>query len=127
MGYTGEQKREYQRKWMLARREKAIEYLGGCCVTCGNVEELEFDHVVRELKVHNISQIMSRKWELLQEELDKCQLLCVECHMEKTIREMNRSPHGTHNRYTCGCRCSDCRLAHNASTTAWKQQKKLAG
>lgn len=124
MAYTGEQKREYQLRWIQARRNKAIEYLGSSCVTCGSTDSLEFDHKVRELKAANIATLLSRKWEVLKAELDKCQLLCSNCHLEKTILEQSTAEHGTHSKYCGGCRCLACKTAHNASTTAWKRKQK---
>lgn len=124
MGYTGDKKREYQREWVKRRRARAVEYLGGRCVVCGIVGELEIDHKDRTTKKFNPGTIWGRRWEVQNEELDKCQLLCEKHHLEKTIKEMDRSPHGTHNRYTTGCRCDPCRLAHNKSTTEWKRKQK---
>lgn len=113
MPYEGEKKREYQRRYMQARREKAIAYLGGKCVTCECESDLEFDHVLREDKTRTISSLLSGRWERLRAELDVCQLLCESCHSVKTVGEQTRPlEHGSYYRgYRKGCGCSKCRGA----------------
>jgi 5-methylcytosine-specific restriction endonuclease McrA len=37
--------RGYIKAWRAARRAELIEMLGGRCVRCGAVEDLEFDHI----------------------------------------------------------------------------------
>jgi hypothetical protein len=66
-------------------KTKCIAYLGGKCVGCGYSKcdrALTFHHINREGKEFSISQIKDRRWELIQKELDKCELLCFNCHME---------------------------------------------
>lgn len=92
MAYTGEQKREYQRKWMAKRRQRGIEFLGGKCKVCGSVENLEFDHIDPAtkhplLRQNNWSGFWSWSWVRVIEELMKCQLLCHDCHAQKTHAE----------------------------------------
>lgn len=74
--------REYQRKWLAARRQEAIELLGGKCKKCGNTENLEFDHIDRNSKLSH--SIWSWSYERRKAELDKCQLLCYSCHLTKS-------------------------------------------
>lgn len=62
---------------------KCIEYLGNKCSTCGIQgcpEIYDFHHREPKLKSFTISGKMSRSWEVLKEELDKCTLLCANCH-----------------------------------------------
>lgn len=75
-------KREYK-KW-------AINHLGGECVECGDVDNLEFDHINPGNKDKHISDVMSSR-NKLTEELKKCQLLCKSCHKEKTKRQRKLS------------------------------------
>jgi hypothetical protein len=79
---SSEAQKEYQRKWRAERREKGIAYLGGKCVKCGSTEDLNIDHKERAHKVSHT--IWSWSWERQKVELDKCQLLCVTHHQEKT-------------------------------------------
>lgn len=48
--------REYMRKYYHDRRKDAIEYLGGKCVLCGSVENLQFDHIDRSTKKYELSK-----------------------------------------------------------------------
>jgi len=68
-----------------AVRQKAIEYKGGKCQLCGYkkcFEALEFHHFLNE-KNFGISQKgYTRSWEKVKKELDRCVLLCANCHRE---------------------------------------------
>lgn len=85
MGYTGEQKRNYQREWLAQRRRRAIQFLGGACVQCGSQDDLEIDH--REAHGTIGGKLWSRAWWRIEDELEKCQLLCHDCHVAKSATE----------------------------------------
>ena len=105
------QQREYQAQWVAARREKAIRARGHLCFSCGNSDgPFEFDHVDRKTKVDH--RIWSWSWARIEDELAKCQLLCHECHIEKTGEERGwgETIHGTATAYKSRkCRCEECR------------------
>lgn len=64
---------------------KCIAYLGGKCIKCGYskcARSLTFHHRDRREKERSISQIKDWNWEKIKNELDKCDLLCFNCHME---------------------------------------------
>lgn len=67
-------------------REMAIEYLGGRCSRCGYdrcMEALEIHHLESSHKDFGISDKgYTRSWNRVQEELEKCELLCANCHRE---------------------------------------------
>ena len=69
----------------MERDEKlAIEYKGGKCIFCGYskcVRSLQFHHCDRTKKDFNISAV-SYSWERMKIELDKCILVCANCHGE---------------------------------------------
>lgn len=74
------------------RMNEAREQLGGACTECGSVEDLEFDHVDPATKEFTIGQGAAGFSEArLQAELAKCQLLCHECHVEKSRRDGDMS------------------------------------
>ena len=75
---------EYRTKWRHNRRKTCIEKLGGKCVKCGTTKYLQFDHIKPSEKSFDISRKLTTDLKTLFEELDKCQLLCWDCHMEKT-------------------------------------------
>lgn len=67
----------------------AVEYLGGCCSVCGYkkcIEALEFHHISPALKERSRGQAaVDRRlsFNSNKKELDKCVLLCSNCHREK--------------------------------------------
>ena len=82
-----EKVREQQRECSKERKSYCIEYLGGKCVECGTTHNLQFDHIKREGKKYTIAPKITYKFDNLKEELDKCQLLCYDCHKIKTKSE----------------------------------------
>ena len=84
---NNEKIRKQQREHIKEKRAICLEYLGGKCVKCGTIHNLQFDHIKREGKKYNITPKLSYKFDNLKEELDKCQLLCASCHLNKTAKE----------------------------------------
>lgn len=71
-------------------REWAAERLGGRCVKCGNTDRrvFHFDHIEPRDKRKSISALCVLKNRTqLKEELEKCQILCANCHMIKTLED----------------------------------------
>ena len=82
--------REQRRAHRDKRRAYCLEYLGGKCVKCGTIHNLQFDHIKREGKKYEITRKLTNKFDNIKEELDKCQLLCAPCHLEKTASEWTK-------------------------------------
>lgn len=80
----------YMREAVKKRRKKlrtmARDYKGGKCQICGYKKcsrALSFHHLNPKKKDFTISaKGLTRSWAKLQEEIDKCILLCANCHME---------------------------------------------
>lgn len=80
------------------RRAKrmAVDYLGGKCDTCGYstcIAALEFRHTDPNAKTFGlaVSNLVTRSWDKVKEELDKCQLLCANCRREvEYLEHQNR-------------------------------------
>lgn len=71
---------DYRKRMKL----KAIEYKGGFCVICGysrSVRALTFHHLDPRRKDFSISG-KTFLWEKVKAELDKCVLVCSNCHAE---------------------------------------------
>jgi len=83
-------RREYIIKAVAKRRRvikaKAIEYKGGKCQLCGYNKyqgALELHHIDPKQKEFSIGyRGHSRSWERVKSELDKCILICANCHRE---------------------------------------------
>jgi len=67
-------------------REMAVARLGGKCQTCGYdkcTSALDFHHKDESLKSFGIStKGYTRSWKAVIEEIEKCFLLCANCHRE---------------------------------------------
>ena len=65
-------------------KTKAVEYKGGKCERCGYNEHLaalQFHHCDSKDKDFAIGNIKnSVSWDTIKKELDKCELLCANCH-----------------------------------------------
>lgn len=98
---------KYQREWIAKRR--AGYFADKSCVQCGSTDRMELDHIDRTKKVSH--RIWSWSQNKMADELRKCQVLCYECHMAKTIQERTKPlVHGTCNGYyQKRCRCRDCK------------------
>ena len=66
-------------------KKDAVAYKGGKCVLCGYdkcVAALDFHHK-DDNKEFGISLIgVTRSWEKIKKEIDKCILVCANCHRE---------------------------------------------
>ena len=113
MSQTPERKREWAALRRAERRAFAYQHLGGVCRLCKGDNGLEIDHVDRHSKRCNVSALWTHSEKRFLRELKKCQLLCKDCHLKKSIKE--RYPerqHGTVAMYGRGrCRCDLCREA----------------
>jgi predicted HNH restriction endonuclease len=75
--------KQKQRENKRVRKNLAIAYLGGMCNKCKNTFHpavYEFHHVDPATKDRDPSKMLSLKWERVTTELDKCILLCANCH-----------------------------------------------
>lgn len=64
---------------------KAVEYKGGKCMKCGYskcIRALDFHHNNPEEKDFSISSYKTYAWDKVKKELDKCVLVCSNCHRE---------------------------------------------
>lgn len=126
MGYTGDVKREYQVRWLRARRQAWLDEHGPCR-GCGSNEDLEVDHIHPSLKALN----PTRLWSLAPTnptriaELEKCQVLCRGCHAEKTLVQLVTTEHGS-TLYRNGCRCAVCRSAQTQRMREWRRATAAA-
>jgi formate hydrogenlyase subunit 6/NADH:ubiquinone oxidoreductase subunit I len=70
--------------WRQRTKQKAVEYKGGKCIRCG------YSRCIRAMKFHHLDPTQkdftiagkSMSWERIRVELDKCILVCGNCHDE---------------------------------------------
>ena len=111
-----EERQAYKKDWMKAYRErnkeklyandkirtqerrvknklKGIEYLGGKCAHCGIVSEhrsiYDFHHLDKKEKEADPGSLLHYSWTRIQKELDKCILLCANCHRIEHEKDKN--------------------------------------
>ena len=72
-------------EWRRRTKSKSVEYLGGKCKYCGYDKyhgAMEFHHPGDD-KDFGLSQSgVTRSWHSIMVELDKCELVCKNCHAE---------------------------------------------
>jgi hypothetical protein len=88
------------------RKSQAVAYLGGKCQVCGYdrcVKAMTFHHREPSDKDFTVSQMLDRSWDVLRRELDKCDLLCFNCHMEEHcgLDQEARTAAGSPKRHGC--------------------------
>jgi hypothetical protein len=72
-----------QREDKRKRKLEAIDYLGNRCWSCNEQFHpaiFEFHHLDPSTKDRDPSKMLSLSWVRLSAELDKCALLCANCH-----------------------------------------------
>ena len=101
---------DYSYEYKKRNKQKAILYKGGRCQRCDYDKcsaALHFHHVDSSTKSFNISQGIAKKWDVIKQELDKCILLCMNCHFEehekidnenRVLRKKSIMPNDTYNR-----------------------------
>jgi len=75
--------RDKQREYKRLRKLEAIDYLGSQCSHCHNTFHpavYEFHHRNPEEKDRDPSKMLQLSWAKLKAELDKCDLVCANCH-----------------------------------------------
>ena len=95
--YVRLNKDKINKKQEIRRKDnkiKALQYKGNSCQKCGynkSSKALHFHHISPENKSFEVSKLLiqSRNWEVIQTELDKCILLCGNCHSEEHDKEIN--------------------------------------
>lgn len=102
---------DYMNRRHAKHRAMGHERLGGVCVECGTTEGLDFHHIDPATKAFTIASHLGQSWKRLVVEIDKCELLCRDCH---TDHHRSTAPCGTMRRYWRGCRCPECKAAMRA-------------
>lgn len=76
---------DYVKTYRQRVKEKLVEYKGGKCEICEYnkyIGALDFHHLNPEEKDFTISQYQHLCYEKLKKEVDKCMLVCSNCHRE---------------------------------------------
>jgi hypothetical protein len=128
-----------RRRFVL--RQRALEYGGNKCQDCGYNEcpdALHFHHLDPSTKEFSISSGNTKSWEKIVRELEKCILICANCHAKRhyipppddyleyfkiSFKQIDPDyyvkyprlkkiiEHGLIGKYKQGCRCDLCKSA----------------
>ena len=82
-----------QRMRQLKMKQTAIRYKGGACTNCGykrSIAALIFHHIDPSTKDFSIARKYNLSWKRIKTELDKCELLCANCHAEVHFRKWEK-------------------------------------
>ena len=85
-GYCKKCSNRYHSKRAQQVKIKMIQYKGGKCVDCklkledSHYNVFDFHHLNPDTKDSNFKKIKYQKWEYIKKEINKCVLLCSNCH-----------------------------------------------
>ena len=95
MAYTEAQKRHYQKNKEVykarskagrkKRRQQWVYFMKDqSCSRCGATQGLQWHHRSGEIKIANVGDLIGRRgWDTIMKEVQKCDCLCYNCHMEE--------------------------------------------
>jgi hypothetical protein len=94
-------------------RKELIDYAGGKCCKCGYAkysEVLEFHHKDPSQKLFDICGMNMTKYskDILKKEVDKCDLLCANCHRETHVESKNEFKYEP-KKYRKTIKCAVCK------------------
>lgn len=92
---------EYKSRALIRKKRVKLELqsqlksflLDKSCLFCGNADPrvLEFDHIDRETKSFSIARGLTNglNWDKILDEIEKCQIVCANCHRIRTAEQFN--------------------------------------
>ena len=78
---------EYTKARARIRLEKVWELKSEPCLDCGGSFPpwvMQFDHRDPKTKLERIARMVTHSWKKVLEEVDKCDLVCANCHANRT-------------------------------------------
>jgi hypothetical protein len=100
-------------------KKEIVQYKGGKCILCGynkNIKSLVFHHIDSSVKEFSISGV-NYNLEKLKKEIDKCILVCRNCHAE--IHE------GLHPQYLINVTCKSISSSEKKICPRCKEEKSI--
>jgi hypothetical protein len=89
---TLRQRGRTKNKARLRFLDKMAQIKKAPCVDCGGyfpAEAMDFDHVFGT-KVSNVSSLRTGSWDRVVKEIEKCDLVCANCHRIRTTKQKNK-------------------------------------
>lgn len=79
------------RQFLLSFSQRYKRFCG--CKVCGEKDPvvLQYDHRDRSSKISTVTQLISDRhsFTTIKEEIRKCDILCANCHLRKTAKQLN--------------------------------------
>lgn len=85
-----EERNEYQRRRRDKRKDLLIEKFGNKCFDCNESFHkcaYDFHHINPLEKKFEIAPALDRNWDTILEEIQKCVMLCSNCHRIRHYKE----------------------------------------
>jgi 5-methylcytosine-specific restriction endonuclease McrA len=85
-----EERNEYQRRRRDKRKDLLIQKFGNKCCDCGKTfhkAAYDFHHINPLEKKFEIAPSLDRNWNVILEEIEKCVMLCSNCHRVRHYNE----------------------------------------
>ena len=106
-------------------KQQAIDFLGGKCSKCGSDDRLRVNGKDPN-KPFSISVLVCIPWELTEQILPSCELLCHTCYYLMRRAEFEAEP-GGHGEGVSGrhnCKCDKCRPLKSQYQREWRKRQK---
>ena len=90
---TKEERNAYQLRRRDSRKKQLIEHFGDKCADCGgsfHQAAYDFHHINPLEKKFEIAPGLDRNWNVIMEEVQKCVMLCSNCHRVRHYKEDHR-------------------------------------
>ena len=122
--------REYMKNRYHNTRRDIADRLGGKCARCGSAKgPWHFDHIDKKKKSMRAADLHSVNDKKFESEIKNLQLLCADCHKEKTREAWDynvpKPRHGTYWGYRkYNCRCPQCVKAYKEKQKEWRAKTK---
>lgn len=75
--------KDTNKKHAFEKKQRMVEYKGGKCARCNGVFHpfvYDFHHIDPSTKEKSLNSMRYLSWDRIKEELDKCEILCANCH-----------------------------------------------
>ena len=149
--------RELQARHRFRNFVRLMDYLATHpCTDCGEPDPvvLDFDHLPDSEKRFEIGRAVNastRSWALILQEIEKCEVVCANCHRRRGARRANhlkfrlaegspltapaittddrrpRVPHGGGAKGRHGCPCDACRSRRRSYSREWRAARAARG
>lgn len=132
-GPRNEYMRTYMRDRKRRKRQEIEDRLGRKCAMCGDeVGPFHLDHINKKKKTMRASDLHSVNDQRFEKEMKNLQLLCENCHKDKTKEAWDfgapKPKHSTYWMYrNYGCRCPGCVKAYKEKQKEWREKRKEDG